>query len=140
MNPGFWKKIITDGPTFCWSWIGSKNGSGYGVYSGRLAHRISYEIHNGPIRDGLFVCHRCDNRECVNPDHLFLGTAYDNNRDRADKRRKCSGKRPVAGRRQMFDWQVAPDTKTLVNILRMAKQARRGKGSRIRPNFGQEEL
>ena len=87
----FWKNVSVDKPYKCWEWIGAK-GNGYGKFysNGKqlLAHRVSWVIHNGklPKRDGndepLFVCHKCDNPGCVNPDHLYLGTHFDNMQDR----------------------------------------------------------
>lgn len=78
----------------CWVWRLSKCGSGnaYGQVSkfcGRryLAHRLAWELTNGPIPDGLQVLHKCDNPPCGNPDHLFLGTQADNCRDREQKGR-----------------------------------------------------
>lgn len=69
----------------CWIWLKSRDPGGYGhlVINGKLkqAHRISYESHKGPIPDGLVVCHTCDVRRCINPDHLFLGTKKDNAQD-----------------------------------------------------------
>lgn len=75
----------------CIEWVGAGNGKGYGMLwdgsRARLAHRIAYEIANGQIPDGMCILHRCDNRSCVNPEHLFLGTISDNNRDMTEKGR-----------------------------------------------------
>lgn len=76
----------------CWLWKGARSSQGrYGCLriAGKTlaAHRHSYELHKGDIPDGMFVCHRCDVPECVNPDHLFLGTAKDNFDDMVTKGR-----------------------------------------------------
>jgi HNH endonuclease len=79
----------------CWLWQGAPNGEGYGrimIDSVRYqAHRVAYTIARGPIPTGLLVCHTCDVRLCVNPDHLFIGTDEDNMRDRDSKLRQSKG-------------------------------------------------
>lgn len=88
----FWAKVDKAGPDECWLWTASTN-KGYGQLAIKpspqpvMAHRFSYELANGPIPDGLAVCHTCDNPPCVNPAHLFLGTKGDNNRDMVAKGR-----------------------------------------------------
>lgn len=79
----------------CWIWTKGKHPAGYGVacVGGEVmrAHRVSYIIHNGPIADGMHICHICDNPPCVNPDHLYAGTALDNARDKKERGRYNNG-------------------------------------------------
>ena len=88
----FWKYIdpSTDG---CWNWHRKMEPRTYCTIKvdrsrcNRYVHHVSWEIHYGPIPDGLFVLHRCDNPRCVRPDHLFLGTNSDNMKDCSQKGR-----------------------------------------------------
>jgi hypothetical protein len=82
----------------CWEWTGACISVGYGVFmlNGKLrrAHRVAYELATGkPVPSDLCVCHRCDNRRCVRPDHFFLGTHADNAADRDAKGRSARGDR-----------------------------------------------
>jgi hypothetical protein len=89
----FWRYVDrSGGPDACWEWTGARLAAGYGVFAPRhhklvYAHRFSYTLNHGPIPEGLWVLHRCDNPPCVNDAHHFLGTAMDNSQDRDDKGR-----------------------------------------------------
>ncbi len=77
----------------CWLWLGYVAKDGYGTFSYKQqdskAHRASYQIYKGNIPKGMFVCHSCDIRHCVNPQHLFLGSHQDNMTDMKNKDRQA---------------------------------------------------
>ena len=83
----FWAKVVKGvAPDDCWGWSGAKRKSdGYGAMKidnkTRRSHVVSYEIHHGPVPAGMLVCHRCDNPQCCNPRHLFLGSHKQNTQD-----------------------------------------------------------
>jgi len=92
----FWEYVDKDThKKDCWIWTPKTNKGGYGQfgvnYKNILAHRYSWELANGPIPENLCVLHNCDNRKCVNPNHLFLGTLQDNIADMVRKDRQAKG-------------------------------------------------
>lgn len=92
----FEEKYCPEPNTGCWIWTGERSPYGYGLlslkteknkYKSIKAHRFSYETYKGKIPPNYLVCHKCDNPPCVNPEHLFIGTYLDNNRDKIKKNR-----------------------------------------------------
>lgn len=94
-----------DPTTGCWVWNKRIDKYGYGkisvkyaqrhgnkAYDSMIASRVSYVAHKGEIPDGMLVCHTCDNRACVNPDHLYIGTAKDNYNDMVERGRSIKGR------------------------------------------------
>ena len=95
----FWSRVSKSDD--CWEWTAGRSTTGYGRFSyvGQSinAHRFVYEVVVGPIPKDGFVCHHCDNTGCVNPDHLFLGTAADNSADMVQKGRAARNANPRYG-------------------------------------------
>jgi len=93
----FWQQIIVDERTNCWVWQLALVTQGYGQVSIKhksyRAHRIAYELFYKESTQGKLVCHICDNPPCINPEHLFLGTAKENTQDMVKKQRHNHGER-----------------------------------------------
>ena len=109
----FWEKVDKAGD--CWLWTGSIDSKGYGhiKVDGKvqLAHRVAWELENGPIpagegSHGTCACHTCDNRACVNPAHLFLGSHKDNLRDMEEKGRAADKRGEKNGRAKLTNHQI----------------------------------
>lgn len=106
----FHERYIPEPNSGCWLWARSLNGRGYGLYNRapvkqRAAHRLSYELHYGPLPKGACVLHSCDTPACVNPAHLTLGSRADNNRERGQRGRTARGESVARARLTARDVQ-----------------------------------
>jgi hypothetical protein len=93
----FFSRVLENKENGCWEWNGTLTGNGYGhcmMLDERKAHRVSYRLHCGDITPGMVIMHKCDNRICVNPEHLQQGTHKENMADMKEKGRATRIKKP----------------------------------------------
>jgi hypothetical protein len=132
--PLFWAKVDRSGE--CWDWTAALDIGGYGVFNigARMAraHRVSWVLENGPLPEGSTVLHRCDNRRCVRPKHLYLGTMRENVADMDARGRRGHGWHPT---RKGQEHQAARLSDETVAAIRAAMAAG-GKQRHVAARFG----
>ena len=116
----FWSKVsISENKRDCWEWCGAKKKTGYGNLrinkKYRIAHRVAFELANGPIPEGYIVCHICDNPACCNPNHLMLGTIKSNAADMLIKSRQ---KKPESAARGSVNGNSKLNERDVLEIRR----------------------
>lgn len=131
----FWRQVVISDRNACWCWSGPKTNKGYGqfqttAFGERKAHKLSWMLSGHEILDGLHVLHRCDNRACVNPAHLFLGTNQDNVTDKMQKGRWRGPARLTEA--QVTQIVNTPPTRGSGNALANALGVTRSQISKIR--------
>jgi len=111
----------------CWIYNGYLDRDGYGIFDGYRTHRIAYFLRNGTFDPTMFVLHNCDIRNCINPDHLYLGTHLDNMKDRYDRNRVAIGEKN--------GWALLSDN-DVINILELVIDGQFTKIEQISEYFG----
>lgn len=120
----FEANVLPEPNSGCWLWAAGIQSDGYGTFrafdKSDLAHRASLMLHRGAIPTGMHVLHKCDNRSCVNPDHLFLGSNYDNVLDKCAKGRAKTCKGSMHPQAKLNEYQVSAiliDTRTPYRLI-----------------------
>lgn len=122
----FWSRVSVLNPEDCWPWLKGKANNGYGRYTKAKrsgmpsgAHQVSWILTYGNIPHGLYVLHKCDNPGCVNPYHLFLGTAKDNALDKVSKNRQPRGEQISSHKLTSLQVkQIKEDTRSTKDIAK----------------------
>lgn len=121
----FWEKVDKKSDNECWAWLASISRDGYGCFGSDLAHRVSWKINRGEIPPNMYVCHKCDNPQCVNPSHLFLGTQFDNMQDMVRKGRisnKAGEANPKSKLTEADVWDIHHLKEMGVSIKSLARE------------------